>query len=360
MISRRLVLTLLCAFGMALAGSATAAQPYTSENLFYMVGTHDSFDSFKAHAAQVSILVPAAYNIDENGVVYGGIDPRVLSIAKKNDVEVMPIIASFDQEGVHEFLNNPKARKRAIGIMLYNAKKYGYAGWQFDLENVHVTDGAAYTDFYREAATALHKHGLKISMAVVKSAAPAPESDTTGYSRFLYEDWRGAFEFKKLAKIGDFLSFMSYDQNTALTPPGPVAGIPWMKEMADYLLSLGIDPQKISFGIPTYSDHWFATYSEKGGPHSTRKEISYDAVKNLLDRYNVQPKWMDPAGVDYAYWPGGSGVFQWLFIENARSFKKKLALVHSYHFRGFSAWVLGYEDPAIWDVLKQQTTAIHY
>src|SRR5699024_4516148 len=175
MTSRRTVLALLFAWGLVFAASGVCAQSYASENLFYMVGTQDSFDSFKAHAAQISILVPAAYNIDENGLVYGGIDPRVLRIAEKNDVEVMPIVASFDQKGIHAFLNNPKARKRAIDIMLYNAKKYDYAGWQFDLENVHVTDGEAYADFYRQAAKALHGHGLKISMAVVKSAAPAPE-----------------------------------------------------------------------------------------------------------------------------------------------------------------------------------------
>lgn len=342
------------------AGSACAATPYTSVNLFYMTGSLNSFESFKTHANQISIVVPAAYHIDKYGTVYGGIDPRVLKIAAAHDVMVMPIVATFDQAAIHKFLNNPKARARAIRIMLHDAKRYHYYGWQFDFENVHMTDGPAYTSFYRQAAKAMHQHGFKISMAVVKAEAPVPVSGHTGFSKFLYENWKGAFNFRKLAKIGDFLSFMSYDQNTALTPPGPVAGIPWMKRMADYLIHLGISPQKISFGIPTYSDHWYATYSKQGGPHSTRDEISYRQVQNLLDRHQVKPQWMASAGVDYAYWPGPNGVFNWLFIENARSFKRKLKLVHHYHFRGFSAWVLGFEDPAIWKVLRQRTKAVHY
>ncbi len=336
-----------------------SARSFKSENLFYMVDTLNSFNSFKHHVDEMSIVVPAVYQLDRNGTVYGGVDPRILSIAKAHHVQVMPIVASFGQKAIHEFLNDPKARARAISIMLYDAQRYHYYGWQFDLENVHVTDAAAYTDFFRQAAKALHTHGYKITMAVVKGDRPAPSPGGSGYDRFLYEDWRGAFDYRKLAKIGDFLSFMSYDEHTSLTPPGPVAGIPWMENMAKYLVGLGIDPQKISFGIPTYSDYWYPAWSKSKGAHSTRKEISYREVQNLLDRYRAKAQWMPDQGVDYARWTNPDGVFSWLFIENARSFRDKLQLIPKYHFRGFSAWVLGDEDPGIWNVLQQQTRPVH-
>lgn len=357
---KRFRLAVLFGCAWVLASGCAFAQSVKSENLFYMTDTMDALQGFKAHASQISIIVPAAYHVDKYGTVYGGVDPRVLQIAASNHVEVMPIVASFDQDGIHAFLSDPKARARAIDIMLYDAQHYHYYGWQFDLENIHVADGEAYTDFYREAAKALHARGFRISMAVIKAEQPVPAQDDSGFSKFLYENWKGAFDFKKLAAIGDFMSFMSYDQNTALTPPGPVAGVPWMQRMADYLMRLGIDPHKVSFGIPTYSDHWYAAWSDKKGPHSTRDEITWREAQDLLDRHQVTPQWMQSMGVDYAYWPGPNGVFEWLFIENARSFSEKLKLVRQYHFRGFSAWVLGFEDPKIWDVLKQQTQAIHY
>lgn len=348
-------------FGLALllVAAGASAQAYHAERLFYMTDTLASFQSFKAHAGQISIIVPATYHVDKFGTVYGAVDPRVLRIAAAHHVAVMPLIASFDQQGIHAFLNDPQARQRAIAIMLDDAQRYHYDGWQFDLENVHVTDGPAYTDFFRQAAKALHAHGLKISMAVVKAQQPEPAADTTGFSRYLYENWKGAFDFKQLAAIGDFLSFMSYDQHTSLTPPGPVAGLPWMRHLADYLLSLGISPDKISFGIPTYSDHWYATWSEQAGPHSMRDEISYRQAQDLLDRYQAKPQWMASAGETYAYWPGANDVYHWLFIVDARSFALRLKLVRHYHFRGFSAWVLGFEDPGIWKVLKQHTAAVH-
>lgn len=355
----RLVLGLFCLMLLPLSAQAAPSR-FTSENLFYLQGNLDSFESFKAHADEISIVVPAAYEIDQYGTVSGGVDPRVVRIAEQHDVMVMPLIASFDQEAIHKFLHSPEARARAIRIMLYDAEAYHFDGWQFDLENIHVTDGAAYTDFFRQAAEALHDHDLKITMAVVKSSEPVPDPGHSGFNRFLYENWRGAFELKKLAKIGDFLSFMSYDQHTSLTPPGPVAGIPWMKNMAEYLVRIGIDPRKISFGIPTYSDYWYPSYSESRRAHSTRDEISYREVLDLLDRYRLKPRWMADQRVEFARWSAANGVFNWLFIENARSFEEKLELIPEYHFRGFSAWVLGYEDPAIWDVLQRETKPRHY
>jgi spore germination protein YaaH len=46
------------------------------------------------------------------------------------------------------------------------------------------------------------------------------------------------------------------------------------------------------------------------------------------------------------------GTFEWLYLENARSFAAKLALMREKKLRGFSAWVLGPEDPEIWKALK--------
>lgn len=46
------------------------------------------------------------------------------------------------------------------------------------------------------------------------------------------------------------------------------------------------------------------------------------------------------------------GVFEYLYIEDAKSFAAKLGLVSKYHLCGFSAWVLGEEDPDVWKILE--------
>ena len=59
----------------------------------------------------------------------------------------------------------------------------------------------------------------------------------------------------------------------------------------------------------------------------------------------------DQGWVHVAYYENG-GVYEWLFLENARSFRAKLALMKEKKLRGFSAWVLGPEDPEIWSAVK--------
>jgi hypothetical protein len=41
-------------------------------------------------------------------------------------------------------------------------------------------------------------------------------------------------------------------------------------------------------------------------------------------------------------------------IEDARAFVAKMSLVSKYRLRGYSAWVLGHEDPKTWDALRKR------
>jgi spore germination protein YaaH len=148
----------------------------------------------------------------------------------------MPLFASFDQRGIHSLLTNEAARKEAIRLMLFYGRAFHFYGWQFDIENINFTDKDAYTSFFKQTAGSLYQYGFAISSAVVKSDQPAPESANPAYHRFLYESWKGAFDTPAIAAASDFISIMTYDQHTAYTPPGPVAGLPWMKRIVAYLL----------------------------------------------------------------------------------------------------------------------------
>jgi len=350
----------ILAFGLLILFSMDAgksnAQSFRSENLFYLVGSLESYQSFVQHADEISIICPDVYQIDSVGVITGEVDRRILELAQKKDIKVMPLFASFNQKGIHVLLNNEAARKEAIRLMLFYAREFHFYGWQFDIEGIFFTDKDAYTSFFKQTADSLHKYGFAISSAVVKSDQPAPESSNPAYQRFLYENWRGAFDIPAIAAASDFISIMTYDQHTAYTPPGPVAGMPWMKRIVTYLLDSGIPANKISLGIPDYSDYWYPT-DGNGGPRSTRDEISYASAKDLLDRYQVSTQWMADQQVSYTHWETG-GIFNWLFIEDARSFLPKFKLAVTNHLRGISVWVLGSEDPEVWNVLKKEAVTV--
>jgi spore germination protein YaaH len=336
--------------------NSVKGQEYISENLFYLINSPDGYESFVKNADQISIVCPAAYSIDSVGVISGKVDRRVLETAQQKGVKVMPLFASFDQKGIHDFLNNAAARKEAIRLMLFYANQFLYYGWQMDLENIYFADKDAYTSFFQQSADSLHHHGLIISMAIVKSNQPAPETGNIPYQLYLYENWSGAFDIRAIAAASDFISFMTYDQHIAYTPPGPVAGMPWFKGMLKYLVDLKIPLNKISLGIPVYSDYWFPSWNKVQGGFSTRDEISYTHANDLMDEYHAKPKWMVDQQINYTWWEE-AGVFNWLFLEDAKSFLPKFMLAKEQHLRGISVWVLGTEDPEVWNVLKREARA---
>lgn len=323
-----------------------------SENLFYLTDSEDSYESFEQNVDQISIVGPQVYKVNATGVVWGQVDRRVLDLARQKGVKVMPLIVNpgFDQPMFHELLQDVGARRRTINQMVQLAKEHGYYGWQFDFENIHVSDRDLLTAFYREAAEALHQEGFKISIAAVPRMSEDP--GPTEYHRWIFEYWRGAYDLKVLGEVGDFISLMTYDQHTRRTPPGPIAGLPWVEEAVQYALGSGVPAERISLGLPLYSNYWYANYNERMGGHSWGQPLPYARAKGFLDRFQVSPEWLEKDGCFYAFWEN-AGLFEYLYLEEKRSFEAKLEMLSKYSLKGISVWRLGQEDPQIWEVLKK-------
>jgi spore germination protein YaaH len=329
-----------------------AAAQQTTDRLFYVVDTEASFESLTRHIDQISIVAPIAYNVDEHGVIWGGVDPRVLDLARESNVPVMPLIHNpgFNQEMLTGLLESKAARERAIATLVSECRRYGYLGIQFDFENLHVTDRDRFTQFYKETAKALHAEGFQLSIAVVHRPDEYP--GRTQYLKWLFENWRAGYDLKALADAGDFISVMTYSQHTRRTPPGPNAGIPWVMDNIEYFL-LYVPPSKLSLGIPVVSQHWTTEQDSERyhvNARSWSRALKHDDAMALIGRYGAETQWVEDQGVSFTFFENG-GVFEWLFLEDARSFRRKLDLVEQNDLRGFSVWVLGHEDPEIWDLL---------
>jgi len=338
---------------VALLHSMAGAQ-IANERLFYYTDTEDSYASFVKHIDQISIVAPGSYIIDSLGIMWGNIDRRVLELAKRNGVRVMPLIINetFHQPSLKRLLADTAARGRSVRTMVDLCRQHGFWGLQFDIENVSLEDRDRLTAWYTEAARALHGAGCKISIAVVHR--PGEFAGPLAYHRFLFDSWRGGYDLAALGKVGDFISIMTYSQHTRRTPPGPNAGIPWMRDVVDYFLRF-VPPEKLSLGVPLQSMRWF-TREDNALPERARswsETLSWTWASGLAERNSAALHWDSVQAVSYAYYPNG-GTFEWLFMEDVQSFRAKLALAKEKKLRGFSAWVLGPEDERIWEVLKAE------
>jgi spore germination protein YaaH len=336
------------------ASSAVCGQP--PKALFYMTTDPNSVRSFLAHADKVDILVPAWYAVDADGFVSGGPNPLVLNTAREHHVPVMPIVANlgFDQAAFHKFLLSPAAWQRMDEALTRACKENGYIGFQFDFEDIYWTDRDLLSNLAKETANVLHHAGLQLSIATVPNYPGGPGSDT-GFSAWIYENWRGAYDLKALAKSADWICLMTYDQSTRWTVPGPVAGWKWTVENLNYALER-VPAEKLLLGIPLYGYHWYTGTPVKSPMDSQYKPnpmadyISAADAVDLARAYGGKIEWDAMDRTAWFYINRGD-MREWVFYTDARTFRERYKLVKERHLEGFCSWVLGQEDPAIWDLL---------
>jgi spore germination protein YaaH len=348
---RMFCLILLAACGASARAQSAQNQPVA---LFYMTDSPASVRSFLAHSSKIGILVPTWYSVDATGLVGGGANPLVLEVAHREHLPVMPIVANAGKDALHSLLANKTAQKAMIAALIRESKKFGYAGIQIDFEDIAWTDRDALSDAVKETAEALHSEGLKLSIATVPGAPGS--AGKGGFARWIYEDWRGAYDLKSLAQSVDFISLMTYDQHTRWTPPGPVAGWSWMVENLEYALTF-VPKEKLSLGISLYGYHWFAgnpfAKDKEPKPNITAESISAPDALLLAREYNGAPQW-DASDHMAWFFIYRDQTREWVFYTDAHSFRDRYQLLQERGLQGFSAWVLGDEDPAIWNLLPDR------
>jgi spore germination protein YaaH len=336
-----------------LLACAAAAQP-RPQALLYMTTRPDSVQSFLQHADKIDIVVPTWYSVDGSGLVWGGADPLVMQAAKRHHVAVMPIIVNsggkpgFDQQSFHELAASPAARRHFVAALVEECRKNGYSGFQFDFENVLWTDRDALSSVVSEAADALHKAGFQLSIATVPNAPGYPGQGR--FARWIYANWRGAYDLASLAQKVDLICLMTYDEHTAYTPPGPVAGFGWVVQNLDYALQ-SVPKEKLSLGIPLYGYRWYAGAPGKDNESAeTAASVGGKDVQTLLDTYHPAVQWdaTDKSAWFYFY---QDQTREWVFYTDARTFQARLELARTRGLQGFCSWVLGQEDPGIWSQL---------
>jgi spore germination protein YaaH len=326
-----------------------APSPKKLEALWYARG--ESLESFRAHADQISIVSPQVFSLDSNGIIKGAIDPQLVRAAHEHQVKMVPLVMNpgFDQPSIHRVLSNSAARLQAIRSLAALCRDQHLDGIQFDIENVHVSDKAAFTSFTRESVDSVHHAGCTLSAAVVPRTSEDP--GPTSYHKWIYDNWRAVYDYKALADTLDFISYMTYAQHTGGSTDGPVGGYPWIEASLKFVLSTGVPPSKISLGIPGYSDWWFPAYDSINGSRMRGNDISYSRAEDILAKAGVKAKWDDLQKSPTASW-SEHDVFEHVWEEDARAFVAKLGLVTRYHLRGYSVWLLGLEDPATWRAIR--------
>jgi spore germination protein YaaH len=320
-------------------------------SLFYIERSPRSVRDFLEHSSQIGLAVPAWYSVDQDGLVSGGPDPLVLDRAKAEKLPVMPLIALFDKAKFHALASNAHAQDEMNQALVRESKLYGYIGIQFDFENIDWKDCDLLSALVEKTAAVLHRNGLQLSIATVPNAPGYPGED--GFSKWIYADWRGAYDLAAIGKAVDLVCLMTYDQHTHLTTPGPVAGWQWTVDNLEYALK-AVPAAKLSLGIPVYGYHWYTQAPELDG-NEVKTQVEADSISApdaflLADRYKRTVQWDEEERTAYVHYTRDQ-MREWIYFTDARTFAERYELVKKYNLEGFCSWVLGEEDPSIWKLL---------
>lgn len=256
--------------------------------------------------------------------------PRLLSLARKNNKRVMPLISNeFDPARVSRMLATKSSRNAHARELTRLVVDKRYAGLDLDYEMLYAKDRDRFSLFVRRLAYLLRAKGKKLSVTVhPKTSAPGSWSGARA------QDWR------RIGRVADEVKIMTYDYHWDGSRAGPAAPPRWIDKVLTHA-ERTIPPRKVRMGLPFYGRDWRGT---------SAKDLVYADVHRLKKKYS--PTVRRRGGEPYFRYPGRHTVY----YQDRRSIGIKLRVLVRKHPRigGIAIWHVGGEAPGYWGPIKNR------
>lgn len=249
-----------------------------------------------------------------------------------------PVEGRFDPAVSDAVLSDPSVRRSAVRNIVDTVVRWGMSGVHVDFEGVPAARRDDLTAFISDLARHARAHGLEVSMAVpAKTAATASGA------------WSAAYDYRALAAHVDFLMIMAYDQHWRGDAPGPVAALPWVRDVIEYTLDPAggaVPPEKVVLGVPVYGYDWPAggEWADAVTHHQAMSRLQAFRQRDGRVALEWHPDYRSP----YFTYAGRT-----VWFENEHSITHKVMLAAEYGLGGVAFWRLGQEDERMWDAVRR-------
>ncbi|MEW6574686.1 MAG: glycosyl hydrolase family 18 protein [Bacillota bacterium] len=295
-----------------------------------------AFNSLSSFGKDISAVGFFTARLDYQGNLSGAVPADGLAVANSNGIKSLLVVHNcrdgrFDPEVVHHILTNRELEKRLTAEILRLLNANRLSGLNIDFENIPPSDRSLFNGFLQRLADTLRPTGFLLTVAVAAKTYDNPNNS-----------WNGAFDYRAIGRICDYVVLMTYDEHWSGGPPGPVSSIPWITRVLNY--AVGVIPKdKVLLGIPAYGYDW----TSKGS-----RVVRWTQVDRLINQYGWDKvSWDNNACCPcLQYWEGG--IKHQVWFENEYSLKIKLDQVKKYGLAGISVWRLGFEDTVFWRTVR--------
>jgi poly-beta-1,6 N-acetyl-D-glucosamine synthase len=306
------------------------------------------------YASKMTHLMPEWLLLkpDAKGLDFTQWDPKlvphnleVLRIAHEHNLNIVPVLnnaqldpfggaGDFKPERVHALLTSPTLQQNLATQIRRFLLANRYQGINIDFEDLFPGDYALYPAFLSRLSAVLKPAGLIVTVDL--------------------EAEKGELDWQAAAAAVDFVILMAYDEHDSSGGPGPIASIDWYRRALYRALRSRkrIPREKLVIGLANYAYDW--TDGEPGA-----EPLTYQAALLEAQQYNPDEKPKDVVDFDaeklnptFTYTDDENHSHEVWFLDAATAANQWM-IAQTYGVRGSAIWVLGSNDPSIWQFLDR-------
>ena len=355
----------ILAFAFAAASPAEAAELRASAWIPYWAQDEAS-RTVSEERELFDAASPFWYSTDSQGRIQGA--PGAGSGEVRRRIEqagldsVPTVTAPIGPTEAVDLLGSRESRTRHIRRIVELAK--GFDGIDLNYEHPALTTRRrkaqqvrdAFNEFFPHVCRALQRNDRQCVVTVM----PRTESKRTV--------WRGkltpwVYDYRVIGQVADRVRVMAYDQHAGTHGPGPIAGAPWTRRIAEYSAQT-IPPANVELGIPLYGRMWAddseltsASRKAPSRPSSSFAKLAGETeIASLTWREatsfrrscGAEARWSE---TQLAPWFRCEGRTVW--YSNARSTRARAQIAAHNSLGGIALWAPYGEDPATWRNLRR-------
>lgn len=279
----------------------------------------------------LDVISPTWFKLtDDAGNISSFATANYVNIAHNMGLKVWAVIDDFTNPvDDYEVLSYTSKRERIIESLITEAKNSGIDGINVDFEKVSNEAGPHYVEFLRELSIECRANNLVLSV-----------DDYVPYN------FNSQYNIPAQGEVADYVIIMGYDEHYhGSGDPGSVASIDYVKHGITETLKT-VPAKKVINALPLYTIQWRTT-----GTTVTDDYVTMVNQADMVSRLGGSYTWDETTCQNYLETDIGGTKYQ-VWLEDAESIQVKLNVMKANEIGGVAVWRLGYEDPAIWNVIS--------
>lgn len=263
-------------------------------------------------------------------------------IAQQNGLLVYPVLSNMvegtaDEKRVAKLLHSSQDQARLIPTIAKFLSDNHFEGLNLDFEALTDADYRLLPAFMDRLHAALAARGLGLSMDLEVSRLPdcAPE-----------------------VAASDFVVLMNYDEHSEDGDAGPIADLDWFTQNVSDAIN-AIPLSKLVMGIGNYGYDWNLKNKKQGAVSLSFQDAVEMAREARDDLPLAQRITFDADNLNSTYtYEDDNGDPHEVWLLDGLSAYDEFRVSKAAAVRGEAVWVLGDEDPTIWNFLNRASTAV--